>query len=277
MITREERVKKVADFGNKYVEFFLKTGIAEYCSPGKSWRDQKEELREDWYAALKFFFNKGFNRGRRDSLSIRFRNNALLVIDSLKPLLTPGFDGYKDLEQRLAENGVNNHIDRSMVSDAIRMCLTGDNSSPRNLVNLALDNIQNKSTKIYFDELDRLAGIGDKLASFFLRDVVLAFEMEESLDDRDARYCQPVDTWVEQVVRKLEIATLTRHAEEELCEETNGSASQGKKRQLSRKYIEEIKVIIIEQSKQAEVSSLLFNAGAWMVGAHPFELLFELF
>jgi len=76
-------------------------------------------------------------------------------------------------------------------------------------------------------------------------------EAFKALLERFWAYCQPVDTWVKQVILKLGII---------------------KSEKVS---VEEIKTAIVNICFNEEVSPLLFNMGTWLVGAKSFDLLIE--
>ena len=61
-------LKKIESFGDVFKK--------EYRSQWK-----KEELLNDWRLSLKFFFDHSFMRGRRDTLSIRFKDKAIEVLE----------------------------------------------------------------------------------------------------------------------------------------------------------------------------------------------------
>jgi hypothetical protein len=90
------------------------------------------------------------------------------------------------------------------------------------------------------------------LRTFYLRDVALLEDMEDTIEAEDYPYFQPVDTWVKRVASSLAIID---------------------ERDEDRHSV--VKEKIISECLAAEVSPLLFNAGAWMVGAHAYELLIE--
>lgn len=85
----------------------------------------------------------------------------------------------------------------------------------------------------------------------YLRDINFIYGLEKYLKPEEFKYCQPVDTWVKQVVLKLGII------------------------KSERASVEEIKIAIIDVCFNKRVSPLLFNMGAWLVGAKSFDLLIE--
>jgi hypothetical protein len=50
-----------------------------------------------------------------------------------------------------------------------------------------------------FVELLNIRGIGEKLASFILRDIVWLYELERGIEKGDLLYLQPVDIWVRRI------------------------------------------------------------------------------
>jgi hypothetical protein len=65
-----------------------------------------------------------------------------------------------------------------------------------NIIRWARDNLNNRQPSKVFDELCGIRGIGEKIASFFLRDIAGAFMMDE-LNLDAAKYLQPMDIWTQ--------------------------------------------------------------------------------
>ncbi len=206
-----------------------------------------ELLSGDWFPALEFWFNKSFYRGRRDSISENFMKKAMVMITRFgKNKL---FDIPNEvMEKSLVEEGVNNHIDRKMVIQTLGFIRRLDD---HNIATYCSSAIQQNQTKILFDELQSIYGIGPKLASLFLRDICFVYTLE--LTDKQQLIClQPVDTWVRQVAVELGIPGCTQETHEIAIVEP-----------------------IVSYCLQNHISPLLFNAGAWYVGARSFNLLLE--
>ena len=226
------KYKSIEQYGSKYVKDYLSLN--------------KEELLSDPYKAFLFFLSKSFNRGRNDEISDRFYNRTVAALDkvgSFNNILS----NEGGLDSLLVDNQVNNHKDRDMVIDAIRYIkgLEG-----YNIVSHAVEQIKAKHLQSAHREIDDIKQIGHKLASLFIRDVVFLFKLESYLSPEDQNYCQPIDTWVRQIVSKLEITV-------------NGQRD------------EDVAVAIVKKCTEVGVSSLLFNAGAWLVGKDSFSLLFD--
>ena|SRR5579863_9452042 len=103
-----------------------------------------------------------------------------------------------------------------------------------------------------FCAITGIHAIGDKLATFYFRDVALVSDLEPTIWPESYIYFQPIDTWVKQVADAIGITETTDQK------------------------ILVVKEKIIASCLEAEVSPLLFNAGAWMVGANAFRLIIEL-
>lgn len=232
-----EKIKAIEKYGQLYVGRFLQRQI-----------DDKEKIYSDWYKALKFLFTKVFYRGRRDELSERFMNATIKTLDKYK--LNRNYNR-ESLNNLLESNGVNNGKDRKMVLEVIDLIFNSLNSYQNNIVKYTVDKIGKGKIVDIFNTLNKIYCIGDKLASLYLRDIIIIYQLEKHLKPGDFQYCQPIDTWVKQVALKTGIMK-----------------SGGEK-------IENIKTAIIRHCLNANVNPLLFNAGAWLVGANSFNLLIE--
>lgn len=200
------------------------------------------------YEALKFLFAKSFYRGRRDEISKKFQNRTIKVLDGYYHAgLIKEIDG-EELESSLKENLVNNHKDRQMVMAAIKFILQITN---HNIVAYSIDMIRNRRTEDIYNQLVDLPQIGPKLASLFLRDIVLVYDLKGFLTIDTEKYMQPVDTWVRQVAEALKV--IGKDDKDPIT--------------VSEK--------IVNQCNNHSVCPLLFNAGAWYVGARSFELFLE--
>lgn len=240
------KIKGIEKYGLLYVERFLRQQI-----------DNKEKIYSDWYEALiKFFFTKVFYRGRNDELSERFMNATIQTLNEYKP--TKNYDR-ESLNSRLESNGVNNGMDRQMVLEVLDLIFNSLTSSQNNIVKYTVDEIKDGKIVNVFNTLNKIYCIKDKLASFYLRDVIITYQLEKILKPNDFQYCQPIDTWVKKVVLKINII----------------NSADIDKIKSNKKKNEYIKSAIIKSCLDANISPLLFNAGAWLVGAKSFDLLIE--
>ena len=113
-----------------------------------------------------------------------------------------------------------------------------------NITNLAThvrNLIQSKQTKQAHKLITNIRGIGTKIASLYLRDIVYLSKLpEEEIEDQ--RYLQPVDTWIEQTLSIV--------------------FGVAKPRSVKKKQ-----EIIVELCHNARVSPIAFSQGAWMLGS----------
>ena len=65
-----EKIAVIAAYGKRYIKEPLDNRVR-----------QREQIRKHWYEGLRFFFERSFYRGRRDTLSKRFMEAALHVLD----------------------------------------------------------------------------------------------------------------------------------------------------------------------------------------------------
>lgn len=208
---------------------------------------KKNKISKSPLASLEFFLSKSFYRGRKDELSNRFE---LLT----KKILQQHYQKYEfgelsNFDDQLKKGGVNNQHDRKMVIETIKFVYK---LPDKNLTNYAVDLIKNKRVKSLFDELLKIHAIGPKLAGLYIRDLIFLFNLEKFLKEGDYIYCQPVDTWVKQVAVKLSIAG-------------------------NEDSMDSVAEKIIKFCLENKISPLLFNAGAWYVGARAFDLLLDSF
>ena len=89
-----------------------------------------------------------------------------------------------------------------------------------------------------------MRGIGPKITSFFLRDVVAAFEMDESTLE-PARYLQPIDRWTRRGAEALAVLLGRR------TPKSDGDCAG----------------VIVESSQTIGISPSLVNTGLWIFGA----------
>lgn len=239
--TKEETIEKsrkiAMEFGERYKKEVMGSDF---------WTADK--ISNDWFVALKFWFGKSFYRGRRDSISDNFKERSDNVIANIgKDNL---FDiSENELETLLHKAGVNNHIDRKMVTETISFIKKIED---HNIANYCVRLIKENRSREAFESLRTMYGIGPKLASLFLRDICFIFKIEPM--DREQQLClQPVDTWVLQVAQELEIPGCTEKTTE------NNAV-----------------IPVVNFCLENNISPTLFNAGAWYVGARSFTLLLEI-
>lgn len=210
-------------------------------------KENKKKLKQDSYEGLLFFFSKVFYRGRKDEISDVFKIRTVEVLNKLRKKGSI-YNQIDNLNKLLAQNKVNNHKDREMVIETLKFISKLKN---KNITSYSVQMITNGKVKELFDKLNEIKQIGPKLAGLYIRDIVFLYDLEKYLSIQQKLCCQPIDTWVKQVSLKLGIIN-----------------KNDKKTDL-------IATKIIEKCQQNGISPLLFNAGAWYIGARSFELLLE--
>ncbi|HBU21897.1 MAG: hypothetical protein UX85_C0011G0006 [Candidatus Beckwithbacteria bacterium GW2011_GWB1_47_15] len=230
-------IKRVGEYGQRYKDEFLISDLGV-----------KAQLLGDWHEGLNFFFRKSFYRGRKDEISDVFRERALEVIQEFD--LRNNIRKFKPSEfnKLLKQNRVNNRVDRRMICQSIELI---KGKGGLNIVSYSVEQIKKDEVAGVYDELCKIYGVADKIATFFLRDLAIVFGLEGKIDEQDYIYFQPIDTWVRQVAERLKI----------IDERENNADT--------------IKEKIISATLSEGVSPLLFNAGAWYIGKHSFDLLFN--
>lgn len=171
-----------------------------------------------------------------------FYGRARLVLEANRRQLKPRFDP-AELDRLLWEAAVNFHMDRRLVIGAFELLFDRRDIPDSNIVNYTLAHIRSGKTPDVYHHLQEIYGIGRKIASLWLRDVVMIWELESYLKNRiDLFCCQPIDTWIRQITTEMNIAP--------------------------NKTPDKIRAMRIIAACEAEnVSPLLFNAGAWMSGS----------
>jgi hypothetical protein len=96
-----------------------------------------------------------------------------------------------------------------------------------------------------FRELIGMKYIGNKIASFIIRDILL-LNPDIKLKDNEYEYAFPVDTWVNQIAEKMG---------------------------CKRKTLEETKRCLIEKGKANGLNVFKFAAGLWYLGFNSLEVL----
>ncbi|MGD0390153.1 MAG: hypothetical protein ABSC42_14495 [Tepidisphaeraceae bacterium] len=267
--------RQLASFSSKY-EAYLDEEKQSLGLP--SW----DGVRSDWWIGLQFFLNRAFMQGRRDNVSLAFLDATYVAFSQLLPA---GLDlqarasrvlgwsaagwfrrdnwNHDDNPVRQALNrtypvkvdgiarksGTGKVRDREMVLDTLRFicehsCAGGQ---PLNISAYAAERVGAGETAVVYRELDELRQIGPKVVALFLRDLVAVLGLQSRLSPWDYRLLQPVDTWIEQIAGKLGIVP-----------GADGLAA-----------------AIAETCQREGVDAIRFNQGAWYLGAHSFEVLFE--
>jgi len=230
----QQTLKKIESFGDVFKK--------EYRSQWK-----KEELINDWKLSLKFFFDHSFMRGRRDSLSIRFKDKSIEVLE--RTFFKDQNYPFDNLKEELKQNEVNNGADRIMVLDTLKFI---KNLSDYNITNYVVKQLKENEEEIY-NELKDIRFIGDKIATLYFREICWMFDIKI----KNPILIFPIDTWVKQIINRLKILDDKILSLEEL-----------KKIKDSK-----VKEKAIEVCLQNDIDPIKFNAGVWYIGTHSLEIL----
>jgi len=265
------RIKKklslIAIFAKSYHEICDKQKAAMGIS---NWN----EILDNWWLGLGFFFDRAFYQGRRDEVSLQFEQATQQALHQffgmtansrrkrLWQLYRSNFLGKDNFGRRLnplaatlknkyevdgKKRRTGKKGDNLMVADVLHFICerTHLRSEPLNLVTYMKEGIRNGQIAELADELDSIYQVGEKIYSMLLRDVIDLFKLSKHLSPDDYKYVQAVDTWVEQLANKL--------------------GFDGSKKQLAVRFA--------EACREHNVDPIAFNQGAWYLAAHSFDIL----
>ncbi|HEC93021.1 MAG TPA: hypothetical protein ENI51_08545 [Candidatus Atribacteria bacterium] len=113
-----------------------------------------------------------------------------------------------------------------------------------NISNIAVyirDLIDSDDTNKAHYFMKEIRGIGEKISSFYLRDIVYLAKLGED-NISDLHLLQPIDTWLEQTLEIIFPSKL-------------------------QNSLREKQKLIVDLCKKSDVSSISFNQGAWVLGS----------
>lgn len=223
-------------------------------------RYEPDTMLLGWWDALRFFFGRAFYQGRRDDISFLVYTAAIDVLE----LAVSHTDGYLDdaqlseLEQQLhakiGKGQIGKGGDVKMVISTLRHIrqLPQANIVADSVERIKMGNIGQyyKDIQIAVSPQTGIYQVGPKIASFYLRDLVTLFNLEQFVPADFQYTLQPVDVWV----RRLAI--------------TAGMVTHGA-------TDEAIRQAIVKLTAERGCSPLQFNQGAWYLGYNAFPLLLE--
>lgn len=237
-----ERIQDIAVYSEYYKEKNLKN-----LYPKEDW---KESLSDN----LRFLFGHVFYQGRTDEMSERVDLAAQAVfnrfISDYGEKYVFNIENRKTIVSDLnlvigTEKGKAGKGGDLKLAKGLLAFITS--KEERNLIiPYTIKKIKAGGIKEHYEELDDIFMIGDKIASFYLRDVVSLFELDSYVPDNELVYLQPIDTWVKRVAREIGITEHKSH--------------------------KKIRQDIVNCCLEANVNPQEFNMGAWLCGAYPFEM-----
>lgn len=242
-------VRQIARFYKSYESELLKEKI----------RDKNDYL-ESPKSALFFVLSYSFYQGRRDEISSMFEeraktaleffleNNNVLLYSS--PRITKKENlrtKYKGLYDLLKQNKVNKEGDRLMVISLVNFIQF---NNEKNILHLLIEQIKSKKIAEAYRNLDGIWSIGPKIASLILRDVVYIYELESYLSEEEYYFLQPIDTWVHNLSKRIELVN------------------------TDKIYRDEAKDIT-DKCFEFRVNPIHYNQGVWYVGANSLKILLK--
>jgi len=241
-------VTQISRFHKNYEEEFLKERVRNknnYLGSPKS--------------ALFFVLSYSFYQGRRDEISSRFEERAKIALESFlgnnniliysSPRVTDKDNlriKYKGLYDLLKQNKVNKEGDRLMVISLVNFIQFNND---KNALHFLIEKIKSKKIAEAYRNLDGIWSIGPKIASLILRDVVYIYKLENYLlDKEDYYFLQPIDTWVHNLSKSIDLV------------------------ERSKIYRGEVKDIT-DKCLELGVNPIHYNQGAWYIGSNSLQIL----
>lgn len=242
-------VRQIARFYKNYEFELLKERIRE-----------KNNYLESPKSALFFVLSYSFYQGRRDELSSIFEERAKRTLESFlgnnnvllysSPKMTDKNNlktKYKELYDLLKQNKVNKEGDRLMVISLVNFIQLNDE---KNILHFLIEQIKSKKISEAYRNLDGIWSIGPKIASLILRDVVYIYELESYLSGEEYYFLQPIDTWVHNLSKRIELVN------------------------SDKIYSDEAKDIT-DKCFEFGVNPIHYNQGVWYVGSNSLKILLE--
>ena len=242
-------VRQIARFYKNYESELLKEKI----------RDKNDYLKSP-ENALFFVLSYSFYQGRRDETSSIFEERAKTALESFlgnnnillysSPRITEKENlktKYKGLYDLLIQNKVNKEGDRLMVISLVNFIqfING-----KNILHFLIEKIRSKKIAEAYRNLDGIWSIGPKIASLILRDVVYIYELENYLSEEEYYFLQPIDTWVHNLSKRIELVN------------------------NDKIYRDEAKDIT-DKCFEFRVNPIHYNQGVWYVGSNSLKILLE--
>jgi hypothetical protein len=241
--TMRRLILNIANLSEKYHQEYL---------PKRS----TDKLLNDWYYAFKFFLNHTLLQGRSERVSEKVVEAVLEVSEHNRNMIEEGFKSgnWKDLMVKLFEKigkgKVGKRADVKHVIDSFEFLR--EKISDRNVVKYTVDEVKARGVLQVYEELDRIRQVGDKVACFYLRDVVSLFELEACVPKEHRRLLLPIDTWVK------------KFAKEYLVEGAKDPKD------------DEIKQKILKVCDDYGVSPAKLDQGIWYAGFKSYNVLIEI-
>ncbi|PSN94816.1 hypothetical protein B9Q06_08060 [Candidatus Marsarchaeota G2 archaeon ECH_B_2] len=242
--TMRRLILNIANLSEKYHQEYLAA------------RWSKDKLLNDWYYAFEFFLDHTLLQGRSDRVSEKVVEAVFEVSEHNRNMIEEGFKSgnWKDLMvklfERIGKGKVGKRADVNHVIDSLEFLR--EKISDRNVVKYTVDEVKARGVLQVYGELDGIKQVGDKVACFYLRDVVSLFELEGCVPPGDRRLLLPIDTWVK------------KFAKEYLVEGAKDPKN------------DEIKQKILKVCDDYGVSPAKLDQGIWYAGFNSYNVLIEI-
>ena len=243
---KKEIVKKIANYGDKFIERHL---IPVFNT---------ELMLQNWWQGLQYFLHYSFFQGRRDTISVKVQKAAMNVLKryisakSTSELTQLSRDNFAELRKELKQVIGKSKIGRGRDIDMVISILDfASKLKEKNIVKYSISSIKKDGLKNHFYELQSIVSIGPKITSLYLRDLVCLYSLERFISKDDLVFLQPIDTWVRKVAFKTGIIDDSKLSEIEVRQK------------------------IVKTCQHLDLSTTKFNQGAWYVGYYAFDIVLE--
>jgi endonuclease III len=245
---KEQAIRNVVHLGE--VRYRAERYTTEYLKPVS-----KDSLERDWYGSIYLLLSTSFYQARLDEVSSKVEKAAMAVLDGhfngrdFSALTGCDFVSLKgDLLAVIGKGKVGKARDAEMVVEILRFVsqLPGEN-----LTCYSVTEIERGDIKKLYNDLMGIRGIGPKIASLYLRDLVDIYNLESKIAAEDLPLLQPIDVWVRRVARKTGIVDNEQLADVDIQKD------------------------IVRVCRELGISALRFNQGAWYLGKNAFEILVD--
>jgi len=246
MIMKVETIKKIINYGDRYIEEHL-TGIFD-----------TDLMLKNWWEGLQFFLSRSFYQGRRDTISMRVEEKAMNTLKKFiadnenNPIVLLNENNFLDIKNALKEVIGKGKIGRGRDIEMIISILKFvSDLEEKNIVNYSISKIKKGEVKEHFYELQKIISIGPKITSFYLRDLICMYSLDKDMSKEDLIFLQPIDTWVRKVAFKIGIIDNINEQDQSVREK------------------------IVKACLDLGVSTIKFNQGAWFLGYNSFDIILE--
>lgn len=273
-------VKRIAQIGEKFFQEHDDTifrGISDINT-----------LRDNRALSIKLFFKHMFLRGRRDSVSMKFYSdfekqfveyfgnndavNSSTFVIKLESIDTQNYD------ELLKAAGLNNGADRKMILSSYKFFGEIPDNNPTNYI-LSSHIVES------YKRIDAIASIGDKLTSFYHRNLYKRFGRPENVDGNE-NFLLPIDTHIGKIsylcgiTSEIDNNIIKSKIENKYQQAISAYSFDNKESQvkinLNKDDLLEIKNAIIQVCNENKINPMDYNQGAWCVGFYSLPMLFSL-